>query len=81
MDGLAARSRDKLPGMKTEPIGSIPRPLSLIQAMAAFQSGEISREALDAAYANALRDTIDLFEHTGSPVITDGEQTFTQLRV
>jgi 5-methyltetrahydropteroyltriglutamate--homocysteine methyltransferase len=75
MDGSSGRNRDKLPGMKTEPIGSIPRPLSLIQAMATFQSGEISREALDEAYANALRDTIDLFEHTGSPVITDGEQT------
>jgi 5-methyltetrahydropteroyltriglutamate--homocysteine methyltransferase len=75
-DGWAfRRSRDKLPGMKTEPIGSIPRPFSLIQAMTAFQSGEISHEKLDEAYANALRDTIDLFEQTGSPVITDGEQT------
>ncbi|HTF64500.1 MAG TPA: hypothetical protein VK638_17595 [Edaphobacter sp.] len=61
--------------MKTEPIGSIPRPLALIRAMAAFQSGEISREALDEASANALRDTIDRFEQTESPVITDGEQT------
>jgi methionine synthase II (cobalamin-independent) len=43
MDGTSGRSRDKLPGMKTEPIGSIPRPLALIRAMAAFQSGEISR--------------------------------------
>ena len=55
MDGPSGRSRDKLPGMKTEPIGSIPRPLALIQAMAAFQAGEISREALDEACANALR--------------------------
>jgi 5-methyltetrahydropteroyltriglutamate--homocysteine methyltransferase len=61
--------------MKTEPIGSIPRPLFLIQTIAAFQSGKISREVLDDAYANALRDTIDRFEQTGSPVITDGEQT------
>jgi 5-methyltetrahydropteroyltriglutamate--homocysteine methyltransferase len=59
----------------TEPIGSIPRPAPLMQAMAAFQSGEISRAALDDAYASALRDTIQRFEQTGSPVITDGEQT------
>jgi 5-methyltetrahydropteroyltriglutamate--homocysteine methyltransferase len=59
----------------TEPIGSIPRPAPLMQAVAAFQSGEISRAALDDAYASALRDTIQRFEQTGSPVITDGEQT------
>jgi hypothetical protein len=48
--------------MKTEPIGSIPRPLFLIQTIAAFQAGTISREVLDDAYANALRDTIDRFD-------------------
>jgi 5-methyltetrahydropteroyltriglutamate--homocysteine methyltransferase len=59
----------------TEPIGSIPRPAALLQAMAAFQGGKLSAAALDDAYANALRDTIDRFQQTGSPVITDGEQT------
>jgi 5-methyltetrahydropteroyltriglutamate--homocysteine methyltransferase len=59
----------------TEPIGSIPRPASLIQSITAFQAGEVSRERLEAAYADALRDTIERFERTGSPVITDGEQT------
>jgi 5-methyltetrahydropteroyltriglutamate--homocysteine methyltransferase len=61
--------------MQTEPIGSIPRPLSLIKAIQAFQSGAVSREALDAEYAAALTDTIARFEQTGSPVISDGEQT------
>lgn len=75
MDGLVLPSRDKLHDMKTEAIGSIPRPLFLIQTVAAFQSGEIGREVLDDAYTNALRDTIDRSEQTGSPVITDGEQT------
>ena len=65
----------KLPRMKTEPIGSIPRPPSLLQAIAAFQSGEIPQQALNDAYASALRDTIERFEQTGSPVISDGEQT------
>lgn len=75
IDGPSGRSRDKLPGMKTEPIGRIPWPFALIKVIAAYQSGEISREALDEAYANALRDTIGRFEQTDSPVITDGEQT------
>ena len=59
----------------TEPIGSIPRPLPLIEAIKAFQAGGVAREKLDALYAEALRDTIQRFEATGSPVITDGEQT------
>ena len=60
--------------MQTEPIGSIPRPPALIEAMTAFSSGRIPREALDAEYAAALRDTLECFAETGSPVITDGEQ-------
>jgi 5-methyltetrahydropteroyltriglutamate--homocysteine methyltransferase len=59
----------------TEPIGSIPRPISLIQSIAAFQAGKVHRESLDEAYTDALRDTIERLERTGSPVITDGEQT------
>jgi 5-methyltetrahydropteroyltriglutamate--homocysteine methyltransferase len=61
--------------MKTEPIGSIPRPPKLIEAIQAFQSGKESPEALDQEYASALKDTISRFEATGSPIITDGEQT------
>lgn len=66
-----------LPGMPipTEPIGSIPRPPALIEAMVAFQKKQIEASALGDAYASALRDTIERFERTGSPVITDGEQT------
>jgi 5-methyltetrahydropteroyltriglutamate--homocysteine methyltransferase len=59
----------------TEPIGSIPRPQSLLGAMAGFAAGKTSKTVLDAAYDDALRDTIRRFEETGSPVITDGEQT------
>ena len=61
--------------MQTEPIGSIPRPVSLIQAIGALQEGKIDHAALDAEYDAALRDTIARFEQTGSPVISDGEQT------
>ena len=55
----------------TEPIGSIPRPLELIQTVA---QGNSEDPALDPLYDAAIRDTIARFEETGSPVITDGEQ-------
>ena len=45
----------------TEPIGSIPRPASLLQAIADFESGKINRAVLDGAYAEAIRDTIERF--------------------
>jgi 5-methyltetrahydropteroyltriglutamate--homocysteine methyltransferase len=61
--------------MQTEPIGSVPRPLELIQSMTAFQAGRTTREALDAQYTKALRDTLARFAETGSPIISDGEQT------
>jgi 5-methyltetrahydropteroyltriglutamate--homocysteine methyltransferase len=56
----------------TEPIGSIPRPLSLIQEVNAHGDG--TDPSLDPLYEQATRDTIEQFEATGSPVITDGEQ-------
>jgi 5-methyltetrahydropteroyltriglutamate--homocysteine methyltransferase len=59
----------------TEPIGSIPRPASLIEAISGFQTGKTTAAALEDAYAEALRETIERFEETGSPVISDGEQT------
>ena len=55
----------------TEPIGSIPRPLGLIEAVA---TGDSEDPRFDALYDAAIRDTIARFEETGSPVITDGEQ-------
>jgi 5-methyltetrahydropteroyltriglutamate--homocysteine methyltransferase len=59
----------------TEPIGSIPRPPQLIAGMRDFEAGRIPEQALDVLRQEALRDTIERFETTGSPVITDGEQT------
>src|SRR6202790_182894 len=55
----------------TEPIGSIPRPLRLIEAVAKTDGMD---PALAPHYEAAIRDTIERFEATGSPVITDGEQ-------
>jgi 5-methyltetrahydropteroyltriglutamate--homocysteine methyltransferase len=61
--------------IQTEPIGSIPRPPELMEAVAALGEGRISQAELDESYDAALRDTIERFEATGSPVISDGEQT------
>ena len=55
----------------TEPIGSIPRPVELIEAIA--RVGPLAPE-VDPLYDEAIRDTIQRFQATGSPVITDGEQ-------
>jgi len=55
----------------TEPIGSVPRPIALIQGVA---RGDVDNPDLDPLYEDAIRDTIERFEATGSPVITDGEQ-------
>jgi hypothetical protein len=56
----------------TEPIGSIPRPLQLIEAIT--KAGDNADPRLDLLYEEAIRDTIECFEATGSPVISDGEQ-------
>lgn len=61
--------------IQTESIGSIPRPPQLIQTMLDVQAGKLTPDALDAEYEAALRDTVDRLEQTGSPVLTDGEQT------
>ena len=56
----------------TEPIGSIPRPPELIEAIA--EAGDHADPKLEPLYEEAIRDTIAQFEATGSPVVTDGEQ-------
>ncbi|MFC0773876.1 hypothetical protein [Terrimonas alba] len=61
--------------IKTEPIGSIPRPIELIEAMVAHAAGQVQKQELDKLFDWAIADTIKNFEATGSPVITDGEQT------
>lgn len=59
----------------TEPIGSIPRPAYLIKGIEAFEKGDSSNQELSALMEQAIAETILAFGQTGSPVITDGEQT------
>ena len=62
-------------GIPTEPIGSIPRPLALIQRVARGGSEDANEDPdLAPLFEDAVRDTIERFEATGSPVVTDGEQ-------
>ena len=59
----------------TEPIGSIPRPLTLIERVAQTGSEDANEDPdLAPLFEEAVRDTIERFEATGSPVVTDGEQ-------
>ncbi len=48
----------------TEPIGSIPRPVDLIERVA---KGDREDPSLPHLYDDAIRDTIERFETTGSP--------------
>ncbi|MDP9003036.1 MAG: 5-methyltetrahydropteroyltriglutamate--homocysteine methyltransferase [Myxococcota bacterium] len=57
----------------TEPIGSVPRPRALIDAVTA-NGGKTDDPSLEPLFDAAIRDTIARFEATGSPVVTDGEQ-------
>ncbi len=50
--------------LPTEPIGSIPRPPELIQAVQEAQAGHLAQQKLDELYRQALRDTIRRFEET-----------------
>src|SRR5262245_32353569 len=62
------QSRDPAGGrpmpLPTEPIGSIPRPKYLLDDMSSAESVE-----------RALAETIERLAATGSPVLTDGEQS------
>lgn len=61
-------------GIPTEPVGSIPRPLKLQQAYAAYDAKKVTKAQLEVEQDAAVADTIKRFEATGSPIITDGEQ-------
>jgi len=61
--------------IQTEPIGSVPRPKYLVDALQSFAQQQINESELSKLFDEALTDTIKRFEETGSPVISDGEQS------
>jgi methionine synthase II (cobalamin-independent) len=61
-------------GIPTEPVGSLPRPAKLQKAYAAYDAGEIGLDQLQSEQDAAAKDSIERYEATGSPIISDGEQ-------
>lgn len=55
----------------TEPIGSIPRPNELVDALIS----RTEQQNLEKLYNEAVNETLEDFRRTGSPVVTDGEQS------
>ena len=58
----------------TEPVGSLPRPARLQEAIRQYDEGAITRDELSALQDEACRDSIQRMEATGSPIVSDGEQ-------
>ncbi len=58
----------------TELVGSLPRPMKLQEAYAAYDDGKVSWEQLQQEQDAAAEDSIKRLEATGEPVVTDGEQ-------
>jgi methionine synthase II (cobalamin-independent) len=58
----------------TELVGSLPRPMRLQEAYAAYDEGTIDRGDLVAEQDAAAADSIRRLEATGEPIVTDGEQ-------
>lgn len=58
----------------SEPVGSLPRPAKLQEAIAAYDEGKISRQDLKREQDAACLDSIKRMEAAGSPIVSDGEQ-------
>ncbi len=58
----------------TENVGSLPRPVRLQEAIAAYDSGSIRFDELASEQEAACKDSIERMEATGAPIISDGEQ-------
>jgi methionine synthase II (cobalamin-independent) len=58
----------------TELVGSLPRPMKLQDAYAAYDEGKITWEDLQAEQDEAAADSIRRLEEVGEPIVTDGEQ-------
>jgi methionine synthase II (cobalamin-independent) len=58
----------------TEPVGSLPRPMKLQQAIADYDAGKITKAELKVFQDEACLDSIKRMEATGAPIVSDGEQ-------
>jgi methionine synthase II (cobalamin-independent) len=58
----------------TEPVGSLPRPMTLQRALADYDTGRITHPELEREQDAACLDSIKRGEATGAPIVSDGEQ-------
>jgi methionine synthase II (cobalamin-independent) len=58
----------------TEPVGSLPRPMKLQEAIADYDAGKITQAELKVFQDAACEDSIKRMEATGAPIVSDGEQ-------
>jgi methionine synthase II (cobalamin-independent) len=58
----------------TELVGSLPRPMKLQDAYAAYDDGKITWEKLQSEQDAAAEDSIKRLEEVGERIVTDGEQ-------
>ncbi|UBM58792.1 5-methyltetrahydropteroyltriglutamate--homocysteine methyltransferase [Marinilongibacter aquaticus] len=63
--------------LPTEGVGSIPRSRELQEAIVAFSQGNLPLNQMNQFFDHAVEETIRNLEATGSPIISDGEQTKT----
>jgi len=62
-------------GIPSEPVGSLPRPRDLQSVMVAHANGYLTSGELEARLDEVVEETIEKLEATGSPIVSDGEQT------
>jgi methionine synthase II (cobalamin-independent) len=58
----------------TEPVGSLPRPMKLQEAIKEYDAGKITKAQLKELQDAAAQDSLARMEATGSPINCDGEQ-------
>jgi len=75
MENQSDSNQNAISSIPTEPVGSVPRPRELQEAMVAHSRGNITTDELNNQFDRAVQDTIERFESTGSPIVSDGEQT------
>ncbi len=60
--------------LRTENVGSLPRPMKLQEAIADYDAGKITKDELKITQDEACKDSIKRMEETGAPIVSDGEQ-------
>ncbi|AEL24398.1 Methionine synthase vitamin-B12 independent [Cyclobacterium marinum DSM 745] len=68
---------DQMNTIPTESVGSVPRSQELQEAIVAFSEGNLSVRDINTYLDEAVKETVEALENTGSTIISDGEQAKT----